>query len=108
MSRLACAALAAIGIGLPTLGHADDRYPMMSSERPVDCMRDKAGEVWRIQCDHATKVCLYAPNAELDADGDRNRPLERARDCDTENGVPRTKLEAEGYTFVAGRVGLDA
>jgi hypothetical protein len=104
MRRPLCAAIAAIGLGLPAIGHADDRYPMMSSERPVDCMRDKAGEVWRIQCDHAAKVCLYAPNAELDADGNRSKPLERARDCDTENGVPRAKLEAEGYSFVAGRV----
>jgi hypothetical protein len=104
MPRLSCVAIAAIGIGVPALGHADDRYPMMSYTRPVDCVRDKAGEVWRIQCDHAAKVCLYAPNAEVDSDGNRTKPLERARDCDTENGVDRAKLEGEGYTFLAGRV----
>ena len=48
--------IAAIGIGLPARGYADDRYPMMSYSRPVDCMRDKAGDVWRIQCDHATGI----------------------------------------------------
>jgi hypothetical protein len=103
MSRLLCAAVAAIGIGLPAIGSADDRYPIMDHGRPVQCMKDKAGEVWRIQCDHASKVCLYAPNNELDSRGDRAKPLERARDCDTDSAFDRTKLEAEGYSFVPGR-----
>lgn len=105
MSRLSFAAIAAIGIGVPAAGYADsDRTPIMDHSRPVDCMRDKTGEVWRIQCDHADKVCLYAPNAELDSTGGRAKPLERARDCDTEGAVDRDKLTGEGYTFLPGRV----
>ena len=72
MRAIRRAALAAIAIGLPavpTLGHADDRYPMMDHDRAVVCARDKDGQVWRIQCDPSTKVCLYAADEELDADG---------------------------------------
>lgn len=101
MSRL-CAALAAIGMGVPIAAHADDRYPIMDHSRPVHCMRDKAGDVWRLQCDHAAKVCLYAADAELDSRGNRTKPLERARPCDDDN-FDRAKLEADGYTMVPGR-----
>jgi hypothetical protein len=104
MSRPSCAVLAAIAIGVPIAAHADDRYPAMDHGRPVQCMRDKAGQLWRIQCDHASKVCLYAANEELDAGGNRVKPLERARECDADPSFDRGKLEAEGYSFVPGRV----
>lgn len=104
MSRSSCAVLAAIGIGVPIFAHADDRYPIMDHGRPVQCMRDKAGQVWRLQCDHASKVCLYAANEELDSLGNRVKPLERARECETDENFDRAKLEAEGYSFVPGRV----
>jgi len=75
---------------------------MMDHSRPVHCMKDTAGDMWRIQCDHAAKVCLYAASEELDADGDRAKPLERVRDCDPQ-GIARAQLEAEGYQFLPGR-----
>jgi hypothetical protein len=101
--RALCAAIAAIGIGLPAASRADDRYPIMDHDRPVHCARDKDGDVWRLQCDDVLKVCLYAANDELDADGDRAKPLERARACDTVE-FDREKFEAAGYKMVPGRV----
>lgn len=103
MSRPLCAALAVIGIGVPALAHADDRLPMMDPERPVHCARDKEGLVWRIQCDDVAKVCLYAANDELDAAGERRKPLERARECSMSTAFDRDKLEQQGYMFVPGR-----
>jgi hypothetical protein len=103
MSRPLCVAVAAIGIGVSAIGHADDRFPMMDPEHRVHCARDKEGLVWRIQCDDVAKVCLYAANEELDADGNRRRPLERARECAIESTFDRDKLAQQGYTFVPGR-----
>lgn len=101
--RVTCAAIAAIGIGLPAIASADDfDLPMMDSARPVSCAKDKEGQVWRLQCDHAAKVCLYAPDQELDSEGERTKPLERARDC-AFDPFDRARLEASGYTMRAGR-----
>jgi len=98
------AALAVIGIGLPAIAAADDSgLPIMDGERPVQCAKDKEGQVWRLQCDHAAKVCLYAPDAELDSEGQRVKPLEQARDCSFELPFDRVKLEAGGYVMRAGR-----
>jgi hypothetical protein len=101
--RPSIAALAVLGIGLPAIAIADDRYPIMNHEQPVVCAKDTEGKVWRIQCNAATKVCLYAANDELSVDGDRTKPLERVRECDTSVVFDRPKLEADGYTMVPGR-----
>ena len=104
MSRPLCAALAAIGIGVPALAHADDRLPMMDPEHPVKCVRDKEGLVWRIQCDDVAKVCLYAADEELDSEGERvGKRLERASDCVPDPAFDRAKLQAAGYSFLPGR-----
>jgi hypothetical protein len=102
MSRPLCAALAAIGIGLPAIATAD-HLPMMDHEKPVHCVPDKEGAMWRIQCDDVTKVCLYAADQELDSTGARAKALERTRECDRDLSFDRTKLEQAGYTFVPGR-----
>ncbi len=102
MSRPLYAAIAAIGIGVPAVGHAD--RPMMNPDRPVLCARDPDGNVWRIQCDPDTKRCLYAPNQELDVDGHRAKSLERARECTMDENLDRKKLEAAGFQMVEGRV----
>ena len=103
--RSLAAALAAIGMGLPAIALADDgKLPMMDPARTISCAKDKEGKVWRMQCDHAAKVCLYAPDEELDAEGERIKPLERARDCAFDPPFDRLKLEAAGYTMRAGRV----
>jgi len=99
------AAIAVIGIGLPAASRADDaQLPAMDHDRPILCLRDQADQVWRVQCDPSTKVCLYASNEELDASGNRVKPLERARTCELDAPFDRKKLEGQGFTFVAGRV----
>ncbi len=104
MSRLSCVALAAIGIGVPSISRADDgALPMMDPDRPVICARDKDGGVWRIQCDPARKICIYAANDELSAGGARTKPLERARACSIDEAFDRAALEAAGFRMVAGR-----
>lgn len=103
MSRPLCAALAAIGIGLPAVALAEDRLPIMDPEHAVHCVPDKQGQLWRIQCDDVAKVCLYAADEELDSAGNRIKPLERARECVRDAGFDRTKLEQAGYTFLPGR-----
>ncbi len=77
----------------------------MDPDRPVHCARDADGNVWRIQCNDATKVCLYAPNSELDSDGKRTKPLERARACPAFDRKPfrRAEYEARGYAILPGR-----
>jgi hypothetical protein len=96
-----CGVIAAIGMGA-SAARADE-LPMMDHDRPVVCMRDKQGDVWRLQCNHVTKICLYAADAELDIGGRRAKSLERARPCSIEDGFDRDKLEAAGYAMVAGR-----
>jgi hypothetical protein len=95
--------IAAFGIALPCF--ADDaQLPAMDAERPVLCLRDSADLVWRVQCDPSTRVCLYAPNEELDSGGNRARALERARTCELDAPFDRARMEADGYHFVPGRV----
>jgi hypothetical protein len=101
--RPSIAALAVLGMGLPAIAIADDRYPIMNHEQPVVCARDTEGKIWRIQCNAATKVCLYAANDELASDGTRTKSLERVRECDSSVIFDRPKLEAEGYTMLPGR-----
>ncbi|MFT3694745.1 MAG: hypothetical protein QM831_16470 [Kofleriaceae bacterium] len=96
-------ALAVLG----TTASADPlaRLPAMSADHPVMCLRDSSDQVWRIQCDPSTKVCLYAPNEELDSTGARTgKGLERARTCELDAPFDRKQMEANGYTFIAGRV----
>ncbi len=101
--RAVAAALAAFGIGMPAASFADG-LPVMDHDRAVQCARDQDGKVWRIQCNEATKVCLYAANDELGSTGERAKPLERARHCAIEDGFDRDKLEASGYRMFPGRV----
>jgi hypothetical protein len=94
----------AIGVCASIPSGADPLSPMMDPDRPVRCERDTSGLVWRIQCDDRTRVCLYAPDDELDLDGNRTKPLERARECAI-GGEPfdRAKLEGAGYHMRPGR-----
>ena len=102
--RVSRAAIAAIGIGVSATSFADELGPVMDHDRPVLCLRDAADQVWRIQCDPTTKVCLYAANEELDSGGNRVKPLERARTCELDAPFDRKKMEADGFTFIPGRV----
>ena len=83
---------------------AEDNRPMMRFDRPVQCLADEQGNRWRVQCDESTRTCLYAVDRELDSAGNPAKPLERARRCSLGGGFSRAQLEAQGYTFVPGRV----
>jgi hypothetical protein len=103
-SAVLAAFIAAMGSVWPAIAFADDR-PTMDADRVVHCARDHEGHVWRLQCNPVTKVCLYAPNDELDPEGNRVRPLERAQSCPAfDEPFDRAKLEADGYHLVAGLV----
>jgi hypothetical protein len=99
--RACCVAIAAIAIGLPAIGWADD-LPMMDRNKAVECAKDIDGHTWRIQCDATTKVCLYAADDELDLDGRRVKSLERSKDC-AFDPFDRAALTAAGFKFVPGR-----
>ena len=98
-----CAALAAVAIGLPASGFADD-LPAMDHDQPVLCVRDTQGLIWRIQCNATTKTCLFAANDELDSTGERVKPLERAHTCELDAPFDRHDLEANGFKFAPARV----
>ncbi|HEY0252763.1 MAG TPA: hypothetical protein VGC41_14610 [Kofleriaceae bacterium] len=93
-------------LGTSAIAHADDvRAPQMSADHPVMCLRDASDQVWRIQCDPASRVCLFAPNEELDSTGGRTgKGLERARTCELDAPFDRKQMEAQGFTFIPGRV----
>jgi hypothetical protein len=101
-SRPLLAAFAVIGIGVPAAS-ADGLLPMMDHNQPVICAKDTDGQVWRIQCDHAKKQCLYTANEELSSGGMRTKPLERARACEITDGFDRKRYETMGYSFKAAR-----
>ncbi len=96
----AVAVAAVIATAAPAI--AQD-LPQMDPDRPVRCVKDLQGRLWRVQCDETRRACLYAPNDELDTDGDRARPLERVRFCPVdERPFDRAGLEAAGYSMIAG------
>jgi hypothetical protein len=100
------ALVAAIGIVCVCLApaHADRELPAMDPDRPVVCARATDGTVWRIQCDDASKSCLYAPDHERLAGGGRGKPLERARACPAfDEPFDRAAWEARGYTLVPAK-----
>lgn len=74
----------------------------MKEDDSVQCLVDGKGALWRVQCDAATGVCIYAPDAELDSEGNRVRPLERVSECFQTAPFDQDKLRAEGYTLVQG------
>jgi len=107
MKRFLRAAIAAIGIGLPALAVADEPLaPMMDPNHPVQCARDTKGDGWRMQCDETSKVCLYTPDVELDADGNRiDKPLERVRDCAVDQPFDPVLIRRHAVRFSRARFG---
>ena len=80
--------------------------PMMRSDRPVYCVPDRDGVIWRIQCDEESKVCLFAHNKELDSRGQPVKSLERAKHCAPNVELSRDALRAQGYRLVFGRADI--
>jgi hypothetical protein len=82
--------------------HAEEAPLQMDWEKPTRCLRDGKGLAWRVQCDAETRVCVYAPEDELDADGNRLRPLERMPPCSDEGLFDQDALRADGFRLVQG------
>lgn len=81
-TKLLQTGLAAAGLTLGSLGTARAAEPPhLDPDKPVECRRDADGLEWRVQCDERTRTCAFAPNAEVDAEGRRVRPLERVAPC---------------------------
>jgi hypothetical protein len=100
---LAAGALAALfAAGVTPSVHAEGAPPQMDWDKPTRCLRDGKGQEWRVQCDAETKVCLYAPDAELDAEGNRLRPLDRMPDCFDRGLFDQDQLRAEGFHLEQG------
>ncbi len=84
----------------------DDEPAHLDAARSIQCLTDGDGRIWRVQCtdeddpNSKAKVCLYAPNSELDADGNWTRPLERARSCVAEGTFDQDGLRAKGFTLI--------
>lgn len=96
--------LAASLMMVSATARADDADPpMMDAAGIVMCMADESGARWRVQCNDATRRCLYAPDTELDIDGKPAKPLERARPCahSIEPFDPE-RLRAQGFEPVRG------
>jgi hypothetical protein len=100
---LAAGGLAALfTVGLSPSVHADEAPPQMDWDKSTQCLADGKGQVWRVQCDAETKVCIYAPDSELDAEGNRLRPLERMPVCNGEGPFDQDRLRAEGFHLMQG------
>ena len=82
--------------------------PRLDPGRPIACLTDGDERGWRVQCtdtdDPAAKarVCVYAPDSELDEDGVWTRPLERVKACDSSGVFDQERLRRDGYTLVPG------
>ena len=94
-------------LGTALLGWANaataDELPAMARDKRSSCLRDEKGRRWRLQCDEASKVCLYAPDSEVDENGNWVRALERAGYCDVLSSsevFDRVALETKGYRLV--------
>jgi hypothetical protein len=102
------AALAALWASVwPALAAADDDPKQIDGDRPFQCLRDGDGRVWRVQCapegtPSADKICVYAPDSELDSDGSWSQPLERAKACWPSGTFEMDALAAQGYRLVPG------
>jgi hypothetical protein len=81
-----------------------DRAPQMSPDMPVQCLRDRHSNVWRVQCGlvDGVKTCIYAPSSYVGEDGTWGGALERTRACDTTGSFIAARLTAGGATLVRG------
>ena len=64
---------------------APDRAPQMSPDMPVQCLRDRDSNVWRVQCGlvEGSKTCIYAPDAYVGEDGTWGGTPERIKETIT-------------------------
>jgi hypothetical protein len=78
---------------------------MLDWDRPVECTHISTHEgtpahVIRFQCDNKERVCLVAPNVELDAQGkDSQIELSRVQPCVADDNLMRHAME--GYQMLA-------
>ena len=82
----------------PPMPRLERGAPVMAPNVADWCLRRGGGPLWRAQCDEATKVCLVAPNVELDSDLKPAGRLDRAYPCSPM--MEEEQLLAQGYRFV--------
>ena len=73
----------------------------MDPRAPTVCTRDAKNERWRVQCDEPSKTCLYTPDAEVDEQGTRMRPLDRIDECTEDKPLDLEQKRRDGYAIVA-------
>jgi hypothetical protein len=94
------AALASAASSRPARADAAE-LPAMDPRLPVLCVPRGAGsDGLRVQCDDLKKVCLWAPDGELDSRGAVKRDLERARACVPAEASFLDQRRAQGYRIV--------
>jgi hypothetical protein len=105
---LAALGAAMVLVCLPSGARAEDGPPRIDPDKSIKCLTDGDGRLWRVQCtpeDDASaraRVCVYAPDSELDEDGQWVRPLERATRCYPDGEFDQDALKAKGYTLLPG------
>jgi len=82
----------------PPMPHLERGAPVMSSTGIDWCVERNGGPTWRAQCDEATRVCLVAPDVELDSDLKPGGKLDRVFPCSPV--MQEDQLVAQGYRFV--------
>jgi hypothetical protein len=95
------AALALAALSAPVLADTGD-LPAMDPDRPVLCAPGDGGQTWRVQCDDNKKICVWAPDGEVDQRGVVRRGLERAKSCVPAPGEFLADRRQRGYRIVRG------
>jgi hypothetical protein len=83
----------------PRAAKVKEGAPALALDRTTRCFDRAGGGKWRAQCDAATKRCLVAPDAELDAEGLPVTGLDRAPACAVP-GWREDDLAAQGYRMI--------
>jgi hypothetical protein len=73
--------------------------PVLRFDAPTGCLARNVGGRWRAQCDKAAKRCLFAPDAELSAEGEPVASLDRVPAC-AAPGWREDDLVSEGFELV--------
>jgi hypothetical protein len=81
-----------------TLPRLEPGAPVLSWARATSCLDRGDGLHWRAQCDLKSRVCLVAPDVELDSDLAPRGKLDRSQFCVPQ--LSEAKLRAEGYRFI--------
>jgi hypothetical protein len=88
-------------VPVPAPPDQGDHLPRQDPAKPIRCLEDGDGRLWRVQCvvseDGKDKLCLYAPDALVDEQGTFGGDLERVAPCPLEGKFDQAALRAEGW-----------